>query len=204
MAITKPASSTEGLSGNSSNLAKVFRSGQLAVCAEISPPVGPNMGAIQRHIDQLRGYADAYNVTDNQSAMVHTSSFAVSVILKQQGIDPVLQITCRDRNRLGMQSDALGASVFGITNILALSGDHAIWGDHPQAKGVYDIDSVNLVRMLRMMRDDQVFENGKKIPKIAPDFFIGAAANPFAPPYEFRPMRLAKKSWLARSLSRPS
>jgi len=193
MAITKPASSTEGLSGAKSNLAKVLRSGQFAVCAEISPPVGPNMGAIQRQFNTLKGYADAYNVTDNQSAMVHVSSFAVSILAKQAGMDPVLQMTCRDRNRLGLQSDLLGASVLGINNILALTGDHPIWGDHPQTKSVYDIDSVNLVRIIRMMRDGQVFESGKKIPRIAPDFFIGAVANPFAPPFEYRPMRLAKK-----------
>ena len=114
-------------------------------------------------------------------------------MLKQAGLEPILQITCRDRNRLGIQGDLLGASMFGITNILALSGDTPVWGDHPQAKGVYDIDSMNLVRMIRTMRDDQVFENGQPIPKIAPDFFIGAVANPFAPPFNFRPTRLAKK-----------
>jgi methylenetetrahydrofolate reductase (NADPH) len=125
--------------------------------------------------------------------MVHTSSLAVSIMLQQSGMQPVVQVTCRDRNRLGIQGDLLGASVFGICNVLALSGDHPIWGDHPQCKSVYDLDSVNLIRIIRMMRDDQVFENGKKIPKKAPDFFIGAVENPFAPPYEYRPMRLAKK-----------
>jgi methylenetetrahydrofolate reductase (NADPH) len=108
-------------------------------------------------------------------------------------LDPVVQFTCRDRNRLGLQADLLGAAGFGIVNVLALSGDHPIWGDHPQAKSVYDIDSMNLIRMIRMMRDNQVFENGKAIPKRAPDFFIGAVENPFAPPHEYRPIRLAKK-----------
>ena len=182
-----------GLNGSSSRLAKVLRAGKFAVCVEVSPPVGPNPEAIQREISTLKGYGDAYNVTDNQSAMVHVSSLAVGIMLKQAGLEPVVQYTCRDRNRLGIQGDMLGASVFGINTILCLSGDHPIWGDHPQCKPVYDVDSINVIRMARMMRDNQVFENGKTIPKRAPDYFIGAVENPFAPPYEYRPMRLAKK-----------
>ena len=184
---------TTGLNGANSNLARVLRSGGFGVAVEISPPVGPNLEGVHRQIALLSGYADAYNVTDNQSANVHMSSLAVSIMLKQAGMDPVVQFTCRDRNRLGLQSDLLGATAFGIVNVLALSGDHPIWGDHPQAKSVFDVDSMNLIRMIRMMRDNQVFENGKTIPKSAPDFFIGAVENPFAPPYEFRPVRLAKK-----------
>jgi len=176
-----------------SRLARVLEGGDFALTLEVSPPVGPNRAAVERQIDLLKDYADAFNVTDNQSARVHTSSLAVSIMLKQSGLDPILQVTCRDRNRLAIQSDLLGASLHGITNVLALSGDAPIWGDHPQTKGVFEIDSINLIRILRMMRDDQVFENGKEIPKIAPDYFIGAAANPFAPPYDFRPIRLAKK-----------
>jgi methylenetetrahydrofolate reductase (NADPH) len=182
-----------GLTGSDSNLAKMLAAGHFAVCVEVSPPVGPNPDAIQREIKTLKGYGDAYNVTDNQSAMVHVSSLAVSIMLKQAGMEPVVQFTCRDRNRLGIQGDMLGAAVFGINTILCLSGDHPIWGDHPQCRAVYDIDSINLIRMARMMRNNQVFENGKQIPKRAPDFFIGAVENPFAPPYEYRPMRLAKK-----------
>lgn len=182
-----------GLTGASSNLAQVLRTGHFAVCVEVSPPVGPNPEAIQREINTLRGYGDAYNVTDNQSAVVHVSSLAVSIMLKQAGLEPVVQFTARDRNRLGIQGDLLGASVFGINTILCLSGDHPIWGDHPRCKPVYDMDSINLLRMARMMRDNQVFESGKQIPKRAPDYFIGAVENPFAPPYEYRPMRLAKK-----------
>ena len=182
-----------GLTGAGSNLAKVLNAGQFAVCVEVSPPVGPNVEAIQREIKTLKGYGDAYNVTDNQSAMVHVSSLAVSIMLKQAGMEPVIQFTARDRNRLGIQGDLLGGAVFGINTILCLSGDHPIWGDHPQCKPVYDMDSLNLIRMARMMRNNQVFENGKLIPKIAPDFFIGAVENPFAPPYDYRPLRLAKK-----------
>ncbi len=189
----KPALVHTGLNGASSNLAKVLRAGQFAVAVEVSPPVGPNVGAIQRQIETLRGYGDAYNVTDNQSAMIHVGSLPVSIMLKQAGLEPVVQFTARDRNRLGIQADLLGAAVFGINTVVALSGDHPIWGDHPQAKAVYDMDSMNLIRMIRMMRDHQVFENGKEIPRQAPDFFIGAVENPFAPPFEYRPIRLAKK-----------
>lgn len=176
-----------------SNLARVLREGHFAVAAEVGPPIGPNPAVIQRQITQLRGYADAYNTTDNQSARVHMASLAASIMLKQAGLEPVLQFTCRDRNRLALQSDLIGAAAFGINTVLALSGDHVVMGDHPHAKTVYDIDSLNLVRMMRMMRDGPVFENGETIPKIAPDLFVGAVENPFAPPYEFRPVRVAKK-----------
>jgi methylenetetrahydrofolate reductase (NADPH) len=182
-----------GLTGANANLAKVLAAGHFAVCVEVSPPVGPNAEAVQKQINLLKGYGDAYNVTDNQSATVHMSSLAVSIMLKQAGLEPIVQFTCRDRNRLGLQADMLGAAAFGINHILCLTGDHPIWGDHPQCKSVYDMDSVNLIRMARMMRDWRVFENGKNIPKLAPDFFIGAVENPFAPPFEYRPMRVAKK-----------
>ncbi len=176
-----------------SNFSRMLRAGRFAVTVEVGPPAGPTTESITRQIGILRGYADAYNVTDNQAATVHMSSLATCIMLKQAGMEPVLQLTCRDRNRLALQSDLVGAAGHGIANILALSGDHIAGGDHPQAKPVYDLDSINLVRMARMMRDDGVFENGKPIPKAAPDFFIGAVANPFAPPYDFRPLRLAKK-----------
>lgn len=192
--MTTPQNQPSGsIAPSESRLARVLQAGHFALTLEISPPVGPNRAAVDSQIKLLSDYADAFNVTDNQSARVHASSLAVSIMLKQAGLDPILQVTCRDRNRLGIQSDLLGASMYGITNVLALSGDAPIWGDHPQTKGVFEIDSINLVRILRMMRDDQVFENGKGIPKIAPEYFIGAAANPFAPPHDFRPVRLAKK-----------
>lgn len=182
-----------GLTGAPSNLAKVLKAGHFAVCIEVSPPVGPNPKNIERQIATLKGLGDAYNVTDNQSAMVHCSSLAVGIMLKQAGMEPIVQFTCRDRNRLGLQGDLLGASLFGINTVLCLSGDHPRWGDHPDCMAVYDLDSMNLIRTVRMMRDNQAFENGEKIPVRAPDFFIGAVENPFAPPYDFRPYRLAKK-----------
>lgn len=176
-----------------SNLERVLAAGEFAVAVEISPPVGPNPQALRRQVERVRGYADVYNVTDNQSARIHLGSLPACILVKEAGLDPVVQFTCRDRNRLGLQADLLGAAAFDITNVLALSGDHPVCGDHPHVKPVGDIDSINLVRMIRMMRDDQVFENGQPIPKIAPDFFIGAVANPFSPPHDFRPIRLAKK-----------
>lgn len=179
--------------GSSSHLARLLEAGVFPLAVEVSPPIGPNMPALQRQIELLRGYGDVYNVTDNQSARVHTSSLASCIALKQAGLEPVVQFTCRDRNRLGIQSDLLGASIFGITTVLALSGDHPSCGDHPHVKNVSDIDSINLVRMIRRMTDDQVFDSGKEIPKIRPDFFVGAVANPFSPPFDFRPHRLAKK-----------
>jgi methylenetetrahydrofolate reductase (NADPH) len=182
-----------GPAPSTSRLAQVLGSGQFALAIEISPPVGPNPGALQRQIELLRGYGDAYNVTDNQSAKVHMCSLAASILLEQAGLEPVVQLTCRDRNRLGLQSDLLGAAALGIKNVLALSGDHPVCGDHPHVAYVGDIDSMNLIRMIRLMRDEQVFESGKPIPKLAPEFFVGAAANPFSPPFDFRPLRLAKK-----------
>ncbi|MGB5890241.1 MAG: methylenetetrahydrofolate reductase, partial [Thermoanaerobaculia bacterium] len=172
---------------------RVLGSGHFARAIEISPPVGPNPGALHRQIELLRGYGDAYNVTDNQSAKVHMCSLAASILLEQAGLEPVFQVTCRDRNRLGLQADLLGAAALGIKNVLALSGDHPVCGDHPHVAYVGDIDSMNLIRMIRLMSDKQVFESGKPIPKPAPDFFVGAAANPFSPPFDFRPIRLAKK-----------
>ena len=176
-----------------SNLARVLAAGQFALAVEISPPVGPNKQALLRQTERVKGYADVFNVTDNQSARIHLASLPACILIQEAGLDPVVQFTCRDRNRLGLQADLLGAATFGISNVLALSGDHPVCGDHPHVKSVGDIDSVNLVRLIRMMRDDQVFENGKPIPKIAPEFFIGAVANPFSPPHDFRPLRLAKK-----------
>jgi methylenetetrahydrofolate reductase (NADPH) len=141
----------------------------------------------------LRDHVDAANVTDNQAANVRMSSLAVSITLAQRGLEPVMQMTCRDRNRLAMQSDLLGASAYGIRNLLCLTGDHGKWGDHPAALNVWDLDSVHLLRMVRNMVDGGCYENGRPIPKVAPNLYIGGAANPFAPPYEYRPLRLAKK-----------
>jgi methylenetetrahydrofolate reductase (NADPH) len=175
-----------------SKLSKILASGRFAVAAELSPPRGVNSDAIIRDAATLKDYTDAVNVTDNQAASVRMASIPVSALLVQQGIEPVAQMTCRDRNRMAIQSDLLGAAVLGIRNLLCLSGDHGRWGDHPSAKNVYDIDSMHLIRMAQEMSENGCLDNGRRISP-APQFFIGAAANPFAPPYDYRPYRLAKK-----------
>jgi methylenetetrahydrofolate reductase (NADPH) len=175
-----------------SHLARVLAGGHFAVAAELSPPRGVNLEAIARDARLLKDYADAVNVTDNQAASVRMASIPVCSLLIGHGLEPVAQMTCRDRNRLAIQADLLGAAALGVRNLLCLSGDHGRWGDHPGAKSVYDIDSTHLIRMARNLVENGCLDNGREI-KPAPDFFIGAAANPFAPPYEYRPYRLAKK-----------
>jgi len=175
-----------------SHLSKVLAAGRFALAAELSPPKGVDLAAIEHEASILKGYVDAVNVTDNQGASVRMASIPVSAIIQRFGLESVAQMTCRDRNRLAIQSDLLGASALGIKNLLCLSGDHGRWGDHPHAKGVYDIDSNHLLNIARNLSENGCLDNGKKISP-APDFFIGAAANPFARPYEYRPYRLAKK-----------
>jgi methylenetetrahydrofolate reductase (NADPH) len=175
-----------------SNLEKILQSGRFAVTAEVGPPKGAAASVIQRKGEMLRLCCDAFNVTDNQSAVVRLSSFAGCVLLKQMGLDPVMQITVRDRNRLAIQSDVLGAIALGVRNFLCLSGDHQKLGNHPTAKGVYDLDSIQLIQMLKTMRDERKFQCGEEIDGEA-SIFIGAVENPFADPFEYRVIRLAKK-----------
>jgi methylenetetrahydrofolate reductase (NADPH) len=176
-----------------SNLARLLSAGHFVVTAELSPPRSAQLASVEREIEILRDHVDAANVTDNQTANVRMSSIAVSTLLAQRGLEPVMQVTCRDRNRLAIQADLLGASAWGIRNLLCLSGDHGKWGDHPAALNVYDMDSMHLLRMVRNMVENGCYENGRPIPPPSPHLYVGAAANPFAPPYEYRPMRLAKK-----------
>jgi len=174
------------------NLEKVLESGKFAVTAEAGPPKGTSAAVVQKRGELLRHCCDAINITDNQTAIVRMSSFAGCILLKQEGADPVMQIVVRDRNRLAIQSDVLGAVAFGIGNFLCLSGDHQKFGNHPTAKGVFDIDSIQLIQTLKKMRDEKKFLSGDDISGEAP-LFIGAAANPFADPFEYRVSRLAKK-----------
>ncbi len=174
------------------NLEKVLESGMFAVTAEAGPPKGTSAAVMQRKAEVLRHCCDAANVTDNQTAIVRMSSLAGCVLLKQQGVDPVMQIVCRDRNRIAIQSDVLGAIALGIGNILCLSGDHQKFGNHPTAKNVFDIDSIQLIQTLKKMRDEKKFLCSEDISGEVP-IFIGAAANPYADPFEFRLTRLAKK-----------
>ncbi len=176
-----------------SNLERVLAAGHFAVCAEMGPPQSADPGAIIKKCDYFRGVADAVNLTDNQTAIVRMSSVAASALLVQQGLDPIMQMTCRDRNRIAMQSDILGASALGIKNILCLSGDFVSFGNHPDAKPVYDIDSIHLVSMVKTLRDERKFFCGEEIKSCEPRMFIGAAANPFAEPHSYRVTRLAKK-----------
>lgn len=174
------------------NLEKVLTEGYFAVTGELGPPKGTSADFVRRKADVLRGYVDAVNITDNQTAVVRMSSVAASAIVKQAGLDPVMQMTCRDRNRIAMQSDILGAVALGIGNLLCLSGDHQKFGNHPESKNVHDVDSMQLIQIARRMRDEGQFLCGDKVSGTVP-LFIGAAANPFADPFEFRPLRLEKK-----------
>ncbi len=175
-----------------SNLEKVLEAGHFAFTGEVGPPRGANVEAVKKKAGFLKGLVDSVNITDNQTAMVRMSSWAASMFVMQEGLEPNYQMVCRDRNRLAMQADILGAYAHGIRNILCLSGDHQQFGDHPQAKGVFDIDSMQLIGMVKKMRDEGKFLGGADI-DTPPKLFIGAAANPFADPFEWRVHRLAKK-----------
>jgi 5,10-methylenetetrahydrofolate reductase len=174
------------------NLEKILESGRFAVTAEAGPPKGTSSAVVQRKGDLLRYCCDAVNVTDNQTAVVRMSSMGGCVLLKQQRIEPVMQMVCRDKNRIAIQSDLLAAVALGINNILCISGDHQSFGNHPSAKGVFDIDSIQLIQTAKKMRDEKKFINDEDISGEVP-LFIGAAANPFADPFDFRVTRLAKK-----------
>ena len=174
------------------NLERVLDSGGFAVTAEAGPPRGTSPNVIQRKGELLKSYCDALNVTDNQTAIVRMSSISGCVLLKQLGVEPVMQMVCRDRNRIAIQSDILGAVALGIGNILCLSGDYPSFGDHPTAKSVFDLDSIQLIQVLSQMRDEKKFLSGEKVSGEVP-IFIGAAENPYADPLEYRTPRLAKK-----------
>ena len=176
-----------------SNLEQVLSDGKFAVTAEIGPPKGSDPNKITKKAEILKGYADAFNITDNQTAVVRMSSIAGCYILLKMDMEPIIQMTCRDRNRIALQSDVLGASALGIKNLLCLTGDHQSFGNHPGAKGVFDIDSMQLIQIVKNMRDKGTFQNGDEILAGPPNVFIGAAANPFADPFELRVDRLRKK-----------
>ncbi|MFC1862222.1 methylenetetrahydrofolate reductase [Chloroflexota bacterium] len=174
------------------NLEKVLESGQFAVTVEAGPPKGTSASSVQRKGEILRSCCDAINVTDNQTAIVRMSSLAGCTILKQEGLEPIMQMVTRDRNRIALQSDVLGAIALGINNILCLSGDHQKFGNHPSAKGVFDIDSIQLIQTLKNIRDEKKFICGEDVSGEVP-LFIGAVENPYADPFEYRVARLAKK-----------
>ncbi len=175
-----------------SNLEKVLKAGHFAFTGECGPPKGANVEHLKEKFEHLKGMVDAVNVTDNQTAVVRMSSAAASAIMVSEGVEPNFQMVCRDRNRLAMMADILGVYSLGVRNMLCLSGDHQKFGNHPQSKNVYDIDSMQLIAMVKKMRDEGKFLNEEEI-DVPPKMFIGAAANPFADPYEFRIYRLANK-----------
>ena len=175
-----------------SRLEKVLKSGQLAVTSECGPPRSSAPEGIIKKGELIKNHVDSINVTDNQTSVTRLCSLAACIHLKQQGLDPVLQMVVRDRNRIALQSDILGAASFGINNVLCLSGDHQSFGDNPQAQNVFDLDSMQLVQTIRRMRDEGKFLSGDEI-KVPPNLFVGAAANPFADPFKIRVPRLAKK-----------
>ncbi|OGP85192.1 MAG: 5,10-methylenetetrahydrofolate reductase [Deltaproteobacteria bacterium RBG_16_54_11] len=175
-----------------SRLKNVLQGGHFAVTAECGPPKGADPKAIQKKGKMLKAFVDSVNVTDNQTGVVRLSSLAACALLLKDGLDPVLQMVTRDRNRIALQSDILGASALGIRNILCLSGDHQSFGNQPQAKGVFDIDSMQLIQLVRQMRDKGVILGGERLTE-PPHLFVGAVENPFADPFSYRVLRLEKK-----------
>ncbi len=175
-----------------SNLEKVINSGQFVVSGELGPPKSSDITQLKHHAEEMRNHVDAYNITDNQTAIVRTSSIACGAALIQMGLEPIIQITVRDRNRICIQSDVLGAHALGVKNILCLAGDHQSFGNEPGSKGVYDLDSMQLIKGLKDMRDENRFMGGEELE--APiSYFLGAVENPFADPFEYRVDRLEKK-----------
>jgi methylenetetrahydrofolate reductase (NADPH) len=175
-----------------SKLEKILASGQMAVTSECGPPRGSDPEVIIRKAEMIKNHVDAINITDNQTSMTRLCSLAACIRLKLMGLEPVLQMVTRDRNRIAIQSDILGAASFDIHNILCLSGDHQSFGDCAQGQNVHDIDSIQLIQTVRHMRDEGKFLGGDPIIR-PPQMFVGAAENPFADPYEIRVPRLAKK-----------
>jgi len=183
---------TQGVTKSGSRLERLLDAGTFTVTAELGPPKGTDLEVVRNKMGLLCGACDAINVTDNQTAIVRLSSVAVSALLCREGLEPVMQMTCRDRNRLAIQSDIFGAVTLGVRNLLCLTGDHQRFGNHPTAKNVFDLDSIQLIRMVRRLRDERVTEGGDGVEGEVP-VFIGGAANPFGDPFEMRVIRLAKK-----------
>jgi len=175
-----------------SRLGGVLRAGRCAVTAELNarhradPQAGYDRPLVRAEV------CDASNDTDASGATVHMSSVGMCALLTRAGYEPIMQVSCRDRNRIAIQGDLLGAAAMGVRNILCLTGDGVQAGDQPQAKPVFDLDSISLLRTARILCEEGRFLSGRKL-EVPPKFFLGAACNPFAPPYDFRPLRLAKK-----------
>lgn len=176
-----------------SNLERILEAGEFAVTAEIGPPQNTETETIREKVNLLKGYVDAFNVPDGQAAVVAMASWAVCLVGMEEGLDAIAHMTCRDRNRIALQMDILAVSAFGVNNILCLSGDPISFGNHPEAKPVFDLDSIQLIRMVKKLRDERKFDNGESIMGTEPRLFIGAALNPFAQPLESAAGRLKDK-----------
>src|SRR5210317_1269419 len=189
-----PDSPLPQLEGHSSTgrLERVLRAGHFTVTAELAPPDSALAEDVFERARMFDGYVDGMNATDGSGANCHMSSVAMCSLLTAVGYSPVMQISCRDRNRIAIQGDVLGAAAMGVANVLCLSGDGVQVGDHPEAKPVFDLDSMSLLETIRIMRDESRFLSGRPITS-PPHVFLGAAENPSAPPIDFRPYRLAKK-----------
>lgn len=175
-----------------SRLERVLRAGRFAVTAELDPPDSADPQEVYDRALVLSEVCDAINATDASGAHCHMSSVAICALLTRAGYEPVYQVSCRDRNRIAIQGDLLGAAALGVRNVLCLTGDDTSVGDQPEAKRVFDLDSIHLLQTARIMRDEGVFLSGRKL-TVPPPLFLGAASNPFALPYDWRPLRLAKK-----------
>jgi len=175
-----------------SRLQEALATGRRVLTCEIGTGDGADPEDLRRRARLVRDHVDAVNVPDNTAGVVHMSAVAAAAILAQEGLDPVMHVSCRDRNRLALQSDLLGAAALGVRNVLCLTGDHMIHGDHPQARPVFDLDSLQLLGLVSHMTRRGRYLSGREL-KPPPDLFPGATENPFAPPYDFRPLRLAKK-----------
>jgi methylenetetrahydrofolate reductase (NADPH) len=192
IAMDGAAGKVDGAPTSESRLERVLRSGRFAVTAELDAPDSANPADVYKNALVLAEVCDAINATDGSGANCHMSSISCCALLTRAGYEPVLQVSCRDRNRIAIQGDLLGAAALGVKNVLCLTGDDVTNGDQPEAKRVFDLDSIQLLQVARMMRDQAMLLSGRKL-LTPPRLFLGAAENPFAPPYDWRPHRLAKK-----------
>ncbi|HEX9123496.1 MAG TPA: methylenetetrahydrofolate reductase [Actinomycetota bacterium] len=175
-----------------SHLHRLLLAGEFVVTAELETTDSPDPESVYRFADALRGNVDAVNCTDNSAAHPHLSSQASAHFLADRGVEPIVQFACRDRNRIGLQADILGAAALGARNLCLMTGDDVGVGDHPEAKPIYDLDSIHAIRIAKVLRDEGVYLSGRRLAE-PPSYLIGAVENPFAPPLDLRPMRLGKK-----------